>query len=445
MTRTMTARAPDTRDGLTRMVFWLFGFGLGISLGLPFVDGTSTEIHQSLFLFLGSLTGIVGTYCLMSLIVLASRLNVLEGRIGHLELLRLHRRLAPWAISLITLHVLLVILGDATISRTSALHELGVIISTYPGIVAATIALGIILLVGMISVKGIRQRIPRQYWWTIHLLLYLAACLSLAHALTLGPSFVGHQLVADIWVWTWIVIAGVVLTFRFAQGIFRSIRHQLRIVSITRETPHAVSIVLKGRRLDKLPLSPGQFCEWRFLARGFFWEAHPFTPSAIKTPTTLRLTVQSAGDLTSRIQYLPPGTRVALEGPYGIFRSTNNLPVLILAGGSGATAARALCEGLSSEHHPHVILRAHSLAEALFVDEFEEICRTREGQFTLLAGPRSQVSLGPILEAVHDLRSREIFICGSPSFLKSGAKALRWFGINKFHQEGYALHGRDIS
>lgn len=442
MTQTIASRAPDTRDGITRTVLWLFGLGLGISLGLPFVDGTLTETHQSWLLFLGSLTGLVGTYCLMSLILLASRLHFLEHHIGHLELLRWHRHLAPFAISLIVAHILFVILGDAAISRTSPLHQVGVIVGTYPGMIAATVAFAIVLAVATTSVKGFRQRIPRQYWWSIHLLVYLAAFLSLAHVLALGPSLVGHQLVADIWMAAWVTLAGFVLFFRFGQGVFRSLRHQLRVAAIIQETPHTFSLILRGRHLNKLPLSPGQFCEWRFLARGFFFEAHPFTPSAAVTRNRLRLTIQSAGDMTSRIHQLPIGTRVALEGPYGIFRSTSKRPTLILAGGSGATAARALCEGLTVENRPIVILRTHSHNDALFTEEFQELCAQRDGTFVLLAGSRSQVSLGSTLEVMKDLRFREVFVCGSPSFVDSVARTLRWFGITSFHHEGYSLHGK---
>ena len=51
------------------------------------------------------------------------------------------------------------------------------------------------------------------------------------------------------------------------------------------EGPGVVSVVLRGRRLDRLPVAGGQFFQWRFLRRGLWWQAHPYSLSAAPRAT----------------------------------------------------------------------------------------------------------------------------------------------------------------
>ena len=57
-----------------------------------------------------------------------------------------------------------------------------------------------------------------------------------------------------------------------------------------------VSVICTGRRLDRLAVSGGQFFCWRFLTRGMWWQAHPYSLSALPQPPYLRLTVKAVGD-----------------------------------------------------------------------------------------------------------------------------------------------------
>ena len=86
----------------------------------------------------------------------------------------------------------------------------------------------------------------------------------------------------------------------------------------------------------------------------------PTTLSALPQPPYLRLTVKGVGDHSSALARLKPGTRVAIEGPYGVFtRHSQRRPrVLLIAGGIGVTAVRALLEDLPRGAKPVVVLRA---------------------------------------------------------------------------------------
>jgi len=425
--------------------FIVGGLGFGFVLGLPFIDGTFSEYHLSggLAMFLGSFTGMAGTYLALIMVVLASRVPALERVLGQNGVIHWHRRLAPWPIVLITAHALLLTLAYAEVAKTGVLHEAGVIINTYPQMLTATVALGIMVGIGLISIRQIRVRIPRENWWLIHLLMYAALILAFAHEIVLGPSFVKHPVTQVSWIIAWSLAGACVLTYRVGVPIYRSRRHQLRVFDVQSEGPDVVSVILEGRQLDRLAVSGGQFFEWRFLTRGMWWQAHPFSLSALPLPPYLRLTVQGVGDFTKALAKVKKGTAVAIEGPYGSFTAfaAQRTRVLIIAGGVGVTAARSLLEDLPLKSRPVVVLRVRSEAESILAKEVEELVRIRKGNFHQLIGSRSDVALDSIVRLVPDMAARDVFISGSESFVRDCVAMAEEVGVppHALHQEAYSI------
>ena len=169
-----------------------------------------------------------------------------------------------------------------------------------------------------------------------------ALALSFAHVVVLGPSFAGHPLTQLAWSVAWAGTAGLVLVYRFGLPVLRSVRHRLRVAEVWPEGPGVVSVICRGEHLDRLPISGGQFLFWRFLTRGMWWQAHPYTVSALPVPPYLRLTVKGVGDHSAAPARLKPGTRVAIEGPYGVFtRHTRPATLTLPSAGTSASPSRA--------------------------------------------------------------------------------------------------------
>lgn len=78
-----------------------------------------------------------GRYLMLIMVVLVARLPWLERAVGQDQLVRWHRQVAPWAIGLITAHVVLIVLGYARAASTGAWHELWVLLTSYRDILAA--------------------------------------------------------------------------------------------------------------------------------------------------------------------------------------------------------------------------------------------------------------------------------------------------------------------
>jgi predicted ferric reductase len=423
------------------------GAGLGATTALTFTAETASQLRApgGPATFTGSLTGMVGTYLALMMVLLVSRIPVIERVLGQDGLLRWHRRLAPWPISLLVAHAVLITAGYAQAARSGLWHEAGVLLTRYPYVLIATIGLGIMCLIGVISIRAIRGRLSRETWWLVHLYMYLALALSFAHVIVLGPSFVGHPLTRVVWSLAWAGTAGLVLAYRFGLPVVRSLRHRLVVAEVRPEGPGVVSVICSGRRLDELPVAGGQFMLWRFLTRDGWWQAHPYSLSALPQPPYLRLTVKAVGDHSASLASLRPGTPVMVEGPYGAFtRHTQVRPgAVLVAAGIGVTALRSLLEDLPRDGKPVVLLRASRPADLVLGQEVSDLVRHRHGQLHTLVGGREQAGIDErsLRRLVPDLHRRDVFVCGPEGFVAGIVDLVKRLGVpdEAIHHEAFAL------
>ena len=96
-----------------------------------------------------------------------------------------------------------------------------------------------------------------ETWWTIHLYTYLAIGLSFMHQVLTGPMFIGHPLNKAYWTFLYVAAAAIIILWRFAIPTVRSLRHNLRVEQVVVEGPGVVSIIMKGRGLDRLGAQGG--------------------------------------------------------------------------------------------------------------------------------------------------------------------------------------------
>jgi predicted ferric reductase len=431
--RTPGRGSPGPRPAYAGAALLVAAIGLGATAALTITEETASQLTApgGLATFAGNVTGMLGTYLALMMVLLVSRIPLTERVLGQDGLLRWHRRLAPWPISLLVAHAVLITAGYAQATRSGAWHEASTLLRSYPDVLIATIGLSLICMVGVISIRAIRRRVRREVWWTVHLWLYLALALSFAHVIVLGPSFVGHPLTQLVWSVAWAGTAGLVLAYRFGLPVLRSVRHRLRVAEVRPEGPGVVSVICRGEHLDRLPISGGQFLFWRFLTRGMWWQAHPYTVSALPAPPYLRLTVKGVGDHSSALARLKPGTLVAIEGPYGVFtRHAQRRPrVLLIAAGIGAK--------------PVVVLRAARAEDFVLTAEVADLVKRRGGRLHELTGNRSQAVIDQysLRRMVPDLSERDVYVCGPEEFVTQIVDLVRWLGLpdEAIHHEAYAL------
>ncbi len=414
-----------------------------VVLGVVRESGADLHARGGVAMFAGGMAGLAGMYLALIQLLLIGRIPQLERLLGQDGLLRVHRLLGPWPIGLLVLHAVVITIGFAQAAHSGFLHQLAVFLGSYPDMLAATVGLALMVVAGVASFGALRKRMRRETWWVIHLYMYLALALSFAHVLALGPTFVGHPLTQAIWAFVWASTAGVVLVFRVVVPLSRSIRHRLRVAEVHQEAPGVVSVICTGRHLERLRISGGQFIAWRFLRRGLWWQAHPYTVSALPRPPYLRLTVRQLGDHSSAVARLRPGTRVAIEGPYGAVTSDSRLheKVVLVAGGIGITSIRSLLEDLPKSARPIVIVRATSKDQLVLRDETAKLVEKLGGTLHELVGPRSTTggTRRFLKRLVPDLGERDLYVCGPPGFVRDVVHAARALGMHRrcVHYEEY--------
>ena len=382
---------------------------------------------------------------MLIMVVLVARLPWLERAAGQDRLVRWHRRVSPWALGLIAAHVGLITLGYAQAAQTGAVREVWVLLTSYPDILAAFAGFGLLVLAGFTSVRIVRRRLRYETWWVVHLYLYLGIALASLHQVADGVSFIGHPLVRDLWILIWVATAGMVALFRVLLPIWRSLRHQLRIVAIRTEAPGVVSVICQGRRLDRLPVSGGQFLLWRFLARDMWWQAHPYSLSALPTERYLRITIKGLGDQSRAVARLQPGTRVAIEGPYGTFTSHASTceAVLLIGAGVGVTPLRAMLEDLPNGTDVVVVLRASTVDDLIHRREVAELVYQRGGRLYEVVGPRHRVRFDAytLSRIVPDIAARDVYVCGPGGFSSEVARIARRLRVSseQIHIEAFGF------
>jgi hypothetical protein len=296
--RAVRRSAPAPRPGVVDVCAALAGLGFGAVLAAVITGESAGALRApgGLLTAGGRFAGFTGTYLMLIMVVLVARLPWLERAAGQDRLVRWHRRVSPWALGLIAAHVVLITLGYAQAARSGTLREVWVLLTSYPDMLAAFVGFFLLMLAGVTSVRIARQRLRYETWWVVHLYLYLGLALASLHQIADGVSFIGHPLVRDLWIMIWVATAGMVVLFRVLLPIGRSVRHQLRVVAVRPEAPGVVSVICQGRRLDRLPVSGGQFFLWRFLTRDLWWQAHPYSLSALPSGQYLRITIKGLGD-----------------------------------------------------------------------------------------------------------------------------------------------------
>ena len=164
-----------------------------------------------------------------------------------------------------------------------------------------------------------RRRLAYETWYGLHLYAYLAVVLGFLHQLFVGADFMHDQVAATYWVILYVVAALTILVFRIGQpdpDVAPALG--LRVANVVDEAPGVVSVYLTGRNLERLDVRAGQYFLWRWLTPDGWWRSHPYSISAAPNGEWLRITVKDLGDGSRDLQSIPIGTRVIVEGPYGI-------------------------------------------------------------------------------------------------------------------------------
>ena len=406
-------------------------------------DGLATSLTS-----LGRVSGLVSADLLLIQVLLMARIPMIERSYGQDVLARWHRWVGFGSFNLLLVHILFITLGYAG-RRTNPIKEFLDLVLTYPGMLLALAATGLLTLVVVTSIKIARRRLRYESWHLLHLYAYLGVGLAIPHEVWTGTEFTSSP-VATLYWWTlYAVAAGSVLVWRVGMPLWRSLRHDLRVAQVVQEGRGVVSVYVTGRDLDGLRADAGQFFTWRFLGAPGWTRGNPYSLSAAPQPNQLRITVKDLGDGSRRLASLRPGSRVLIEGPYGRLHAGTRTRhrVTLVASGIGITPIRALMEQI--RHRPgelSLIYRASSEDELMLRDEIDQLAansgarvfyvvgRRVPGRDTWLPEAASHLSdTQALMQLVPDIAGHDVYICGALGWMDAVRNAALEAGVPAEH------------
>ncbi len=390
----------------------------------------------------GQLSALEGTYLALVGLVLMGRSPWLDEAFGMDRLAWAHRWLGFTTVWLIAGHVVLTVSGYALGDGQWVVAELVTLVWTYPFVLWALVGFVLFVMVGMTSAKASRRRLSYETWYFLHLYAYLGIALAFLHQLFAGADFIHDQLAAIYWISLYVLVAALVLVFRVGQPLATSVRHRLRVSAVVPEAPGVTSIYLTGRDLDHLPVRSGQYFIVRFLTRDGWWRSHPYSLSSAPNGSWLRITVKALGDDSRRLQRIPVGTAVFVEGPYGVLTGArrSRRKVTLIAGGIGIAPLRALMESLAARPGELTLLyRVRHETDIVFRQELDLLAAHRGAAVHYLLGRRTgEPSMSPLGRAaiarlVPDIADQDVYLCGPAEMMRAVEGSLSELGVPASH------------
>jgi predicted ferric reductase len=381
-----------------------------------------TRTASDAFNGLGRVTGLLGTYLVLWQLLFMARLPWLEHAFGLERMAILHKWNGYLVLGLLIGHAVFQTLGYQLGDGKSVASQLADFIKGYQGLLAAIVSLGLFVVVAVASVTIAARRLAYETWYFIHLYAYLAVVLAFSHQLATGVDFAGNPAFVLYWCFLYGVVGGALVLYRVVGPLATYRRHRFRVQAVEKEARGVFSVHVSGRNLHQFQAEAGQFAIWRFLDRKRWWQAHPFSISAVPDGRRLRITVKNIGDFTSGIHTLKAGTPILVDGPFGKFiERPANSKVLLIAGGIGITPIRPLAQEMAADGFDiRVLYRAHSEADLVFKKEMDALSAEQGVRVDYLltqTGSRqssrdSWFSPATLARLVPDIVDRVVYVCG---------------------------------
>ena len=146
--------------------FLLTGLGLGFTLTVQITTLTAGDFADlyAIITTISRFFALTGSYLSIIGLLLIARIPWVENALGHDRLVVWHRKAMPYALYMITLHVLLVALGYAGSEGKVIGRELWIMVTTYPWMLPALAGFVLLIMAGVTSYKSVRNQIKYETW-----------------------------------------------------------------------------------------------------------------------------------------------------------------------------------------------------------------------------------------------------------------------------------------
>ncbi len=399
----------------------------------------------------GRLAGLLAAFFILLQVLMVGRVAWLERTFGLDQLTRIHHITGFSLVFCLMAHPILITAGHAMQAEVRVWDQFLDFCKTWDDVLAAVIGLVILLAAVAGSLAVIRRRVSYEVWHGLHFSLYLAIALSVGHQLSVGSDLTRNPAFLIYWSGLYLFVIGNILIYRIGRPFWNYRVHRFQVARLVAETADVTSVYITGQEMDRLRMEGGQFVLVRFLAPGFWWQTHPFSVSMPANGQEFRLTIKQLGDYTRKIPQLKVGTRVIIDGPYGIFTARRAVSdkVLLIAGGIGITPIRAMMEPLLVAGRDLVLLYANrNAAGVVFRAELEALVVAYPAHLRVVHvmsddptwhGEQGRIDVNRMRRLIPDLKERDAYLCGPPPMMKIMRSDLRNLGIRRLFYERFSL------
>lgn len=397
------------------------------------------------------LVALVATSLLMIHLLLVARLSWIEKILGLDGSTARHKKLGRPIIYLFFTHLLISITHYSMVTGSNLLTGFIDLNLGYWEIAAATAGFLLMVIVAYTSAVTIRKKFSYESWYFIHISSYLAVLIAIPHQFVFGTDLLAQPWLSTFYLALYLFVFGSVIWFRIIAPISNSFG--LKITKVVPDQNQTTSVYISGSKLEKIPYEAGQFFMVRVLTPKLWLQSHPFSVSSAPDESSLRFTIGSRGDFTSEIPNLSPGTRVVLEGPYGIFseKTRTKRKMLMIAAGIGVAPVRSLARSVVSEPGDVTILyRVNDSKDAALMQELREISISKGHNLEILEGERAGNTWLPglsekpeharLMELAPHLLESDVYICGPAAWTAAVESTLKTLNVrsDQIHAEEFA-------
>lgn len=178
----------------------------------------------------------------------------------------------------------------------------------------------------------------------------------------------------------------------------------------------------------------GDFYFLSFAAKGISREPHPFSVavSPQKLPGKVSFMIHRLGDFTRQVADVPVGTKVRLEGPFGLFDRVvrdGSRPIILYGLGSGVAPLISLAQQYAGEKRLHLIWSGPQVNDSAYQEILTQLSE-RGVQVDAQLHRFTQRDLAQIISD-DELKNARVIVVGSSSRVLTVRRNLRQLGFSR--------------
>lgn len=326
---------------VVRGISWIAMF-IGICVApLVFALVSTDQPGQGFWTDFSVALGFVGLSLMGIEFALVARVKIIAEPFGTDAVIDFHRQIGYTGLLFVLVHVAL----SADWSQANPLTPSNTPARVWFGGIAAA---ALVVLVAT-SVWRRRLRLSYEVWQVLHAVLAVVAVVAaLVHVLLVD------YYVDSIWKQVlWATMAAAFVWLLVWVRLLRPLRMRRKPWTIERVAPdrdRTTVLTLRPVGHEGMRFEPGQFA-WITVDRSpFSVTSHPFSfCSSAEANGSLEVAIKAAGDFSSSVATLEPGTTVYVDGPHGVFSidQYEGAGFCLIAGGVGVAPAMSMLESLA--------------------------------------------------------------------------------------------------